>query len=76
MKSVTVHHAEVATPNEVRAVLRDFLEDEDHINRLVKDFSVDLGRNSKVIFPLDNAPENRVTLALVKSVNTRKRNAA
>tara|TARA_R100000234_G_scaffold6229_1_gene4270 strand:- start:177 stop:410 length:234 start_codon:yes stop_codon:yes gene_type:complete len=60
--SVTVHHAEVNTPNEIRDVLRDFIEDEDQIANLVKKFVPDLKMRRQIMLPLDNSPENMVSL--------------
>ena len=62
LNSVTVHHAEVNTPNEIRAVLREFLADEDQITNLVKKFAPDLKMRRSVMLPLDNSPENMVSL--------------
>ncbi len=62
LNSVTVHHAEVNTPNEIRDVLRDFLEDEDQITNLIKKFVPDLKMHRRVMLPLDNSPENMVSL--------------
>ena len=62
LNSVTVHHAAVNTPNEIRDVLRDFLEDEDQITNLVKKFVPDLKMHRQVMLPLDNSPENMVSL--------------
>ncbi len=66
MNSVTVHHAEVNTPNEIRDVLRDFLEDNEYIKLLVRKFSYELKYHRRVYFPLDNSPENLTSLVFIR----------